>query len=163
MKGSFVLLEREQLAKGFTLKGKPYDIDFTSADDEIASVDLHETDGMPKVFKLSGPDQEYFKSISIRSPENRIRFCKDLIYTQLNRMNMVSAQELRAYIDRIVGDMDANQLSGLEKNHLYAMPKKSPQVETLLTAHYEVEFNKCLETEKIVCKPSWHFPASIFH
>lgn len=159
--GSTVLLEREQLAKGFTLKGKPYDIDFTSVDDEIASVDL-EADGMPKVFKLSGPDQEYFKKyFHTLPPENKVRFCKDLIYNQLNRLNMVSAQELRAYVNRIVDDMSANQLSGLEKSPLRYAERIKSQVETLLTAHYEEAFNTCLETEKVVCQPSWHFPASI--
>ena len=38
--GDKVLLSKEQLADGFTLKGKAYDIDFDAADDEIVKVDV---------------------------------------------------------------------------------------------------------------------------
>ena len=48
--GSFTLLEKEQLAEGFTLKGKAYDIDFATADDEIREIDVREKEGgLPKV------------------------------------------------------------------------------------------------------------------
>ena len=33
------------LAEGFTLKGKAYDIDFATADDEIREIDVREQDG----------------------------------------------------------------------------------------------------------------------
>ena len=59
VEGNFELLEKEQLAEGFTLKGKPYDIDFSTADDEIVKVDVRQSeDGLPKVFKMSSAISE---------------------------------------------------------------------------------------------------------
>ena len=63
--GEFALLERDQLAKDFTLKGKAYDIDFSGVDDDIASIDVRDANGVPKVFKLSNDDQITLKNISI--------------------------------------------------------------------------------------------------
>ena len=36
------VLDKEMLAEGFTLKGKAYDIDFATADDEIREIDVRE-------------------------------------------------------------------------------------------------------------------------
>ena len=94
--GNFELLEKEQLAEGFTLKGKAYDIDFAAADDEIAKVDVRSSEGgLPKVFKMSSADQRYFKEyFNNLPPESRVRQCKDMMFNQLNRLNMVDAAEL---------------------------------------------------------------------
>ena len=94
--------------RGFTLKGKAYDIDFAAADDEIREIDVREQDGgLPKVFKMESAEQRYFKEwFSSLPPESRVRQCKEMMFSQLNKLNMVDAAELKAYIDRIVSDMD---------------------------------------------------------
>lgn len=161
--GLFVLLEKEQLAEGFTLKGKAYDIDFGTADDEIAKVDVQESEGgLPKVFKMSNADQRYFKEyFNSLPPESRVRQCKDMLKKQLNKMNMVDSGELAAYIDRIVEDMDKAQLADMEKSPMGYAYKIRQKIESLLTTHYKENFNQWLETERIVCQPSYCLPESI--
>lgn len=161
--GSLVLLEKEQLSEGFTLKGKEYDIDFGAADDEIAKVDVRQSEGgLPKVFKMSSADQRYFKEhFSSLPPESRVRQCKDMMFHQLNKLNMVDAGELRAYIDRIVGDMDKAQLAAMEKAPLGYAAKIRAKIESLLTQHYRETFARWLDTERIVCQPSYHLPMVI--
>ena len=44
--------------------------------------------------------------------------------------------------------------------HIYAA-KIRAKIETLLEAHYRETFEKWLETERIVCMPSFRLPASI--
>lgn len=163
VEGSLELLEREQLAEGFTLKGKPYDIDFAAADDEIAKVDVRQSEGgLPKVFKMSSADQRYFKEyFNNLPPESRVRQCKEMMFKQLNKLNMVDAAELQAYIDRIVGDMDKAQLAAMEKAPLGYAAKIRAKIESLLTQHYKETFAQWLETEKIVCKPFFHLPMVI--
>ncbi len=163
VEGSLELLEKEQLAEGFTLKGKPYDIDFAAADDEIAKVDVRQSEGgLPKVFKMSSADQRYFKEyFNNLPPESRVRQCKDMMFKQLNKLNMVDAAELQAYIDRIVGDMDKAQLAGMEKAPLGYAAKIRAKIESLLAQHYRETFTKLLETEKIICKPSFRLPLAI--
>ena len=161
--GSFELLDKEMLAEGFTLKGKAYDIDFAAADDEIREIDVREQDGgLPKVFKMESAEQRYFKEwFSSLPPESRVRQCKDMMFKQLNKLNMVDAAELKAYINRIVDDMDKAQLAAMEKAPLGYAAKIRAKIETLLEAHYRETFEKWLETERIVCMPSFRLPASI--
>ena len=161
--GSFELLDKEMLAEGFTLKGKAYDIDFAAADDEIREIDVREQDGgLPKVFKMESAEQRYFKEwFNNLPPESRVRQCKEMMFNQLNKLNMVDAAELKAYIDRIVNDMDKAQLAAMEKAPLGYAAKIRTKIETLLEAHYRETFEKWLETERIVCKPSLRLPASI--
>ena len=161
--GSFELLDKEMLAEGFTLKGKAYDIDFAAADDEIREIDVREQDGgLPKVFKMESAEQRYFKEWFNNLPqESRVRQCKDMMFKQLNKLNMVDAAELKAYIDRIVDDMDKAQLAAMEKAPLGYAAKIRDKIETLLEAHYREIFEKWLETERIVCKPSFRLPLAI--
>lgn len=160
---SFELLEKEQLADGFTLKGKAYDIDFAATDDEIREIDVREKEGgLPKVFKMESAEQRYFKKwFNNLPPESRVRQCKELLYKQLNKLNMVDASELRAYIDRIVGDMDKAQLAAMEKAPNAFALKIRAKIEALLEVHYRETFEKWLETERIVCLPSYQLPLSI--
>ena len=161
--GTLELLEKEQLAEGFTLKGKAYDIDFGSADDEIAKVDVRQSEGgLPKVFKMSSADQRYFKEyFNSLPPESRVRQCKDMMFSQLNKMNMVDAAELKTYIDLIVGTMDKTQLAAMEKAPLGYAAKIKAKIESLLTEHYKGTFARWLETERIVCRPSYLLPVCI--
>ena len=161
--GSFELLDKEMLAEGFTLKGKAYDIDFAAADDEIREIDVREQDGgLPKVFKMESAEQRYFKEwFNNLPPESRVRQCKDMMFNQLNKLNMVDAAELKAYIDRIVNDMDKAQLAAMEKAPLGYAAKIRAKIETLLESHYRENFERWLETERIVCKPYFRLRPSI--
>ena len=161
--GSLELLEKEQLAEGFTLKGKAYDIDFGSADDEIAKVDVRQNEGgLPKVFKMSSADQRYFKEyFNSLPPESRVHLCKEMMVSQLSKLDMVDDAELKAYVERIVNDMDKSQLTAMEKAPLGYAQKIRAKIESLLTEHYRQTFKQWLETERIVCRPSYHLPAYI--
>ena len=161
--GSFELLDKEMLAEGFTLKGKAYDIDFAAADDEIREIDVREQDGgLPKVFKMESAEQRYFKEwFNNLPPESRVRQCKEMMFNQLNKLNMVDAAGLKAYIDRIVSDMDKAQLAAMEKAPLGYAAKIRAKIETLLESHYRENFERWLETERIVCKPYFRLRPSI--
>lgn len=161
--GSFELLDKEMLTEGFTLKGKAYDIDFAAADDEIREIDVREQDGgLPKVFKMESAEQRYFKEwFNNLPPESRVRQCKDMMFNQLNKLNMVDAAELKVYINRIVDDMDKAQLAAMEKAPLGYAAKIRDKIETLLEVHYRETFDKWLETERVVCMPSFRLPTSI--
>ena len=118
--------------------------------------------GLPKVFKMESAEQRYFKEWFNNLPqESRVRQCKDMMFKQLNKLNMVDAAELKAYIDRIVDDMDKAQLAAMEKAPLGYAAKIRDKIETLLEAHYREIFEKWLETERIVCKPSFRLPLAI--
>lgn len=161
--GYSVFLTKEHLAENFTLKGKPYAIDFAHADDEIAKIDISDAEGStPKVFKMTETDQRFFISQFTKyTPEQKIRTCKKVIHNILNKMDMVDARELKDYVDRIVDEMDKDTLSELEKSPQGFAVKIKKYVESLLEEHYEMQFKRWLETERIICEPSYHLPEAI--
>ncbi len=161
--GGFVLLQKEHLAEDFTLKGKPYQIDFNRADSEIARVDINDTEGStPKVFMMSEADQRYIKEqFSKKGSEDRIRLCRSMIHKQLSKMDVIDDHELTAYIDRIVGDMDKDTLAALEKSPQGFAVRIRKYIEGLLEKHYEEQFNEWLEIGSIVCRPSYALPKVI--
>ena len=161
--GHTVLLQKEHLAEGFTLKGKGYDIDFDRADDEMAKVDISDKEGStPKVFKMSETDQRFFKEQFSRfSPEQKVRTCKDIIHRSLNKMDMVDDGELRSYIDRIVDDMDRETLAALEQAPQGFAYRIKRYIEALLDAHYLKTFQNWIEIERIVTEPFYKLPDTI--
>ena len=68
-----------------------------------------------------------------------------MMFNQLNKLNMVDAAELKAYIDRIVSDMDKAQLAAMEKAPLGYAAKIRAKIETLLESHYRENFERWLE------------------
>lgn len=161
--GDMAFLKKETLGETFTLKGKPYQIDFTRADDEMARVDINDKEGRtPKAFQMSEADQRFVKEqFSKYSPEQKIQTCKHTMHKLLNRMNNIDSSELEEYLDRIVDDMDRDTLSALEKSpHGFALTIKN-HIEGLLDAHYEKQFGEWVETGEIICKPSYELPPVI--
>ena len=159
----YVLLEKEHLAEDFTLKGKAYDIDFSTADDELREIDVRENEGgLPKVFKMNSSDQRYFKEwFNSLAPESRIRECKRMILKYLNKLDVIDSGEISSYVDRIVNDMDKSQLAALEKAPLGFAAKIRTKIESLLNAHYRETFHAWWETERIVCLNSYVMPMVI--
>ena len=161
--GNWTLLEKEQLAEGFSLKGKAYDIDFSDANDEIAKIDVSQNEGgLPKVFKMQSSDQQAFKAyFNSLPPDGRIRQCKDAMFNYINKLNMVDSTELRTYINHIVDEMNKDQLASMEKSPLSYGEKIKKKIEALLTEHYKETFSRGLELEQIVCQPSFKLPSYI--
>lgn len=161
--GQYDLLERAHLARDFSLKGKPYDIDFASADDEIVQVDIRQQEsGLPRAFKMESAEQKLFKEyFSSLSPEGRIRQCKANILKQLNKLDSVDSGELTTYVERIIEELDRTQLSALEKAPQGYAETIRKKIESLMEEHYYHAFKAWLDTERIVCKPSYLLPSAI--
>lgn len=161
--GYAVRLEKEHLAEGFSLKGKPYAIDFARADDEMAMVDINDHEGStPKVYKMSKPDQLFFKEqFSQYSADQKVKTCKDIIHRQLNKMDLVDAGELRYYVDMIVDQMDKETLAALEKSPQGFAVKIKKYVAGLLEEHNMAQFSRWLEVGRIICQSHYKLPEVI--
>ena len=57
--------------------------------------------------------------------------------------------------------MDKAQIAAMEKAPLGYAKKIKEKIESLLDAHYRETFSKWLETERIVCQPSYRLPTVI--
>lgn len=161
--GAYVLLDEQQLSENFSLRNKDSSIDFASADEEIREIDVRSDEGgLPKVFKMKTTDQQFFREyFNSLPPESRVRQCKDMMFKHLNKLNSVDAKELKRYIDRIVDNMNRDQISMMEKAPLAYARKIREKVEYLLAAHCRKTFLEWQQTNEIVCLPSFQMPTSI--
>ena len=159
----YSLLEFDNLTKGFTLKDKDVQIDFSTASAELARVDIDDSkDAKPRAWKITGFDNIYFKEWFNSQPsEKRLGYCKGMICKKLSSFNCVNDKELREYVDRIVDTMTEDQLSELEQSPYPYILKIQEKVKSLLARHSTEIFDKWLEQEIITCQPSYKLPSSI--
>ena len=159
----YVLLEKENLQVGFTLKDKDVQIDFSTVDLEMAKVDVDDSpDSTPKAWTLQGFDSIYIKEWFDSQPsEKKLRHCKEMICKKLSSINAVNDKELYDYVDRIIDNMTEDQLTDLEQSPYPYIMKIQNKVKHLLESHASKVFDKWLEQELIICQPHYHFPPYI--
>ena len=159
----YVLLEQEHLCKGFTLKDKDVQIDFTTLDAEMARVDIDDSkEATPKAWKLVGADSAFFKEWFNEQPSNvRMAHCKGLIKSKLSKLNCVNDKELQDYIDRVIETLTADQLADLEQSPYPYVIKVENKVKSLLAAHQANIFQLWLEQGKLICQPNFALLSTI--
>ena len=159
----YVLLEKEHLSKGFTLKDKDVQIDFTTLETEMARVDVSDAkDAVPKAWKLTDSDSAFFKEWFSNQPSNvRMAYSKGTIRSKLSKLNCVNDKELQEYIDRVVETLDADQLADLEQSPYPYVIKVEKKVKALLEAHQSKMFQLWLEQGKLSCVPNYALDATI--
>lgn len=155
------LVSKEFLSDGFTLKDKSVEIDFRSATENVAEVDVNKNE-KPKYRFMAEAESEYFKEMfKNQAPESRVRNCKYQIKKILETLDEVSNIELTTYINRVVENMDGDELAALEKNvHGFAIRIKD-KINNLLDEYRRDRFKHLIETGKIVCIPSFKLKSEI--
>ena len=137
------LVSKEFLSDGFTLKDKGVDIDFCAATESVAEIDVNKNE-TPKYRFMQEAESEYFKEMfKNQTPESRIKNCKYQIKQILEKSDFVAGSELTAYIDRVVENMNGDELN------------------KLLEVHRRERFKHLLETGKIECLPSFKLKSEI--
>lgn len=158
-----VLLEKEHLSEGFTLRDKDVQIDFATLEAEMARVDVDDgTESAPKVWKINGADNIYLKEwFQSRPPEHQVHLCKNTIKKRISKINCINDKELDDYIDRVVNLLSTDQLAQLRQSpYLYAQ-KVEEKVKSLLAIHQENLFDLWLEQGIIVCQPNYQLKSVI--
>ena len=157
------LLEKEMLAEGFSLRGKPTAVDFDEVDAELVEIDVREGEGdAPRAEKLAlAAQRKLHDFLSTQPPEHRLRLCKEIIHGQLDRMDGVKSNELRTYVDRVVEDMDEKHLPNLERAPLAYAEKIKQAIERLMVEHGQKQFEFWMQTGKIRCEEHYRLPVAI--
>lgn len=155
------LVSKEFLSDGFTLKDKGVDIDFCAATESAAEIDVNKNE-TPKYRFMQEAESEYFKEMfKNQTPESRIKNCKYQIKQILEKSDFVAGSELTAYIDRVVENMNGDELTALEKNVHGFATKIKDKINKLLDVHRRERFKHLLETGKIECLPSFKLKSEI--
>lgn len=156
----YILLTKERLADGFSLRNKDTNINFETLDDDVAKIDIEgNSDAIPKYSKLSKNERIYFKEYFSNMPEDsKLKNCKSIIFNiinKMNRMDTIDGRELKSYIDRVVDNMTKDQIDNLENfAHSYAKKIKKKIID-LQDKYLEEQFDKMVEQGIIVCEESY--------
>lgn len=155
------LLTKNDLSSGFTLKDKSVEIDFSTAADDVVEIDVDKSE-RPRYKYMTKADNEYFKGLmQSLPPESRKKHCKLQIRNSLEKIDNVSGSDLTAYLDRVIENMNNNELAYMEKNVFGIAKKIRDKIEGLLAAYRKEQFTKLIETGKILCKPSYQLKIEI--
>lgn len=157
------LLSKEFLSKDFTLWDKDISIDFTTTEGvQAIDVEITKDGSTPKFFKMNTQESKYIKEFFSSLPaESKINICKDNIYRQISKIDTIDDQELRKYIDRVVANMNREQIEILESMVYRYGDKIKNKIISLQEKYMRSRFNTLLEQGKIICKENYGFKSEI--
>ncbi|QQO07578.1 DEAD/DEAH box helicase [Breznakiella homolactica] len=159
----FELLEPDNLSDGFSLSGQDSQVNLELATGEMYRVDIQEHgEAIPKYKRASKEESEYIRNQLAKLPqEKKITRCIDLICDQINNNNRYATAEITEYVRRIVSDMTDEKIYAMETAiPTYAL-KIQKKIETLEEVYREKQFDKWLDSGKIVCRESYGLPKVI--
>lgn len=156
-------LEPENLSKGFSLSGQDASISFELSTGEMYSVDLQEQgDAVPKYMRVSKRNSEYLREYLARLPqEKKVNACIENICGIINRNNRYAAGEITDYVRRVVSNMKEDEITAMETSLPVYAKKIQDKIERLEDAYREKQFDKWLDSGKIICRESYAFPSVI--
>ena len=161
--GEYELLEAENLSEGFSLSGQDAQISFELATSEMYRVDLQEKgEAIPKYMRVSKEESEYIRErLAKLPPEKKVQKCVDLICGNLNRNDRYAAQEISAYVHRVVENMTEDELAAMETAIPTYARKIQHKIDGLERAYRTAQFKKWLDSGKVVCRESYALPQVI--
>ena len=160
--GAYALLTPEALSDGFTLSGQDAQISFELATGEMYRVDIEENgEAVPKFKKASREQSDYLREyLATLPPERKVQQCADMLCHQLNRGNRYAASEINDYVRRIIAGMTEDELAAMETSIPVYAAKIQRKIEMLEAAYREKQFEKWLDSGRLVCQPSY-VPAKV--
>jgi type III restriction enzyme len=162
---SEVLLEKEDLLKGFELNKADTNITFDSITSELYKVDLDETkkEHTPTFVKLDGNIKESIM-LYILDPsrkDSRIKNLTKRIKDNIGKMLPITDKQIERYIARILEDFTEEQFGDLANNEYTYSDKIKQKIKSLSEAYAEKKFKDFLDTDKVLIKASYELPKRI--
>ena len=147
----------QALIDGFTLADKDTQINFNMTQGDVAKVDV-DSDERPRRIALSEREARQFKTYMESIPsEKRKDACVNIIHGQLNRLDCVGSGDLKRYIQRVVEQMNADQLAEMEGTIQAYAHKIKDKIEALMAEYKEKRFYDMINTKEITCEPYFKF------
>ena len=150
----YTLLEKENLSDGFSLNKIPADIKFNLATGEMYEIDVAaQGEAIPKYRRASKTEsdqiREYLRTIS---SEHRIDACASSLTAQINKNNRYATEEVKAYVKRVISEMDEDALNAMESSIPFYASKIRDKIEEYETDYRRKRFDDLIEMNKIVCR-----------
>jgi len=157
-----ILLNQESLLKNFKLGSEDSKIDFDQITSDLYKVDIEQTKKdqyAPRFTKiedqqLRDPVVEY---ILAKPKENQIKDIAHQLVQIVGDMYPIADQEIRAYVERILATLNAEQLQDILMRKWSYSDKIKAKIRFHADAYAETQFNDLIKVGKIIVEPSWSF------
>lgn len=149
------------------LRHAPVDIDFKKVLSQLQLIDIEE---------LSDERQEYQVSMQRLSAERKKREDAAILgqtlpsqqhsvlqrlYKMIGRVYPFSEEQIYAYLQRITAQMDSDQVAEFLQNDFDYVKAIRNALEGFKANYAYKHFKNALDTDKVVVKPTWRFPAKL--
>lgn len=162
--GEYEVLKPVHLLEGFSLSQQDAAINFAMAEGDMYKVDISDYgEAVPKYQRTRKMESDYIREHMTGVPaDKKVSECTKLLCGQLNKFdNTCSAGDIAAYVNRVVAQMDADEVANMET----ALPSYASKIQTkikqLQAAYQEKTFYAWLDSGKIICQNSYQLPKVI--
>jgi type III restriction enzyme len=161
-----VHLNQESLLNNFKLSNEDSKIDFDQIESDLYKVDieqLRKDEYAPRFTKI---EDLQFKDpiidfILAKPKDKQVKDIAHQIVQVIGEIYPISDYEIRAYVERIIGQLNAEQLQDI----LVRKWSYSDRIKTKIRLHAdsfaEGRFNDLVTIGKVVTEPAWSFPEMI--
>lgn len=160
------LLSQEPLLHRFKLSNEDIKIDFEQLSSDLYKVDIEETGKSEYDARFTRIDDMMVKEpvigyILSKPRENQIKDIAHQLIHIVGDMYPIPDQEIRIYIERVLGSLNPEQLQDiLLRKHTYS-DKIKARIRLHADKHAEERFDELIKVGKVHAGPSWNFPEQI--
>ncbi|MCJ8210657.1 DEAD/DEAH box helicase family protein [Mucilaginibacter sp. RS28] len=160
------LLSQEPLLRNFKLSSEDIKIDFEQIASDLYRVDIEETGYSQYDARFTRIEEAMIKEpvvtyILSKPQENRVKDIAHQLIRIIGDMYPIPDQEIRIYIERILGSLDAEQLQDILLRKQSYADKIKLKIKQHADAYAEERFNDLIKIGKVVTQPAWHFSEMI--
>ncbi|MGF2411937.1 DEAD/DEAH box helicase [Ferruginibacter sp.] len=160
------LLNQESLLNNFKLSTEDSKIDFDQISSDLYKVDIDKIDNdeydarFTKIedLTLKEPIVEY---ILAKPKENQVKDIAHQLVQMVGDMYPISDPEIRAYIERILSNLNTEQLQDILLRKLSYADKIKQKIRLHADSYAEKQFSDLVKIGKVVTEPAWQFPNQI--
>ncbi|MFZ4707061.1 MAG: DEAD/DEAH box helicase [Bacteroidales bacterium] len=161
-----VLLNQESLLSKFKLSNEDSKIDFEQIESDLYKVDIEQLskdEYAPRFTKiedmqLKDPIIDFILS---KPKENQVKDIAHQIVQIVGDMYPIPDQEIRLYVERIIGQLNAEQLQDILVRKWSYSDKIKAKIRLHADKYAEGQFNDLITIGKVVTEPAWSLPEMI--
>ncbi len=161
-----VLLNQESLLNNFKLSKEETKIDFDQIESDLYKVDIEQIRNDEYAPRFTKIEDVQFRDpiidyILARPRDKQVKDIAHQIVQVVGDLYPISDQEIRVYVERIIGQLDTAQLQDILVRKWSYSDRIKAKIRLHADNHAEGRFNDLVTIGKINTEPSWVFPEMI--
>ncbi len=158
------LLNRNSLLNGFKLASKSTEINFDETSTEVYQVDYNEMKHTATMKKIETRAKAILVDNILAKPKDKqIKDVAQIIVRKLGDMTPISHEDITKYVTRVFEDLSNDQVRDIINNEFIYISKIKAKVKELESEYAKEQFQKLLDTNNILVKPSFKFQQELTH